>query len=108
MQCTLGRFEDLVLDFSLTHPRSCASKLHPMGNWNLDALGSTLKNKDRKHGIAYEQGNRVFLSLVADTYAKLSDDFVHFIWMLANAASTNSCLSQPRSDVASPESNFPS
>ena len=103
VQCKLGRFEDLVLDFSLTHPRSGTSKLHPIGAWKPDALGHTLKNKDRKHAISYEQGNHAFLSLVADTYGKLSDDFVRFIWMVANAASTNSRLSQPPSDQASTE-----
>ena len=104
VQCKIGRFEDLVLDFSLTHPRSGVSKLHPVGDWKPGALDKTLHNKDRKHGIAYEQGNHAFLSLVADTYGKLSEDSVCFIWMLANAASTNSRLSQPHSDSASPES----
>ena len=53
VQCKLGRFEDLVLDFSLTHPRSGTSKLHP------DALGHTLKNKDRKHCGMQFHTNRV-------------------------------------------------
>ena len=30
-----------------------------------------------------------------DTYGKISDDFVRFLWMMANAASTNFRLSQP-------------
>ena len=42
---------------------------------------------------------------MADTYGKISDDFVRFIWMVANAALTNSCLSQPPSDQASSESS---
>jgi hypothetical protein len=37
------------------------------------------------------------------TYGKLLDDFVRFLWMLANSASTNSRLSQPSSqDFADP------
>jgi hypothetical protein len=104
VQCKLGRFEDLVLDFSLTHPRSGASKLHPIGDWKPDALDRTRKAKDKKHAISYEQGNHAFLSLVADTYGKISDDFVRFVWMVATAASTNSRLSQPPSDGAPAES----
>jgi len=109
VQCKLGCFQDLVLDFSLTHQRSGASKIHPIGDWKPDALKLALKHKDKKHGISYEQGNHAFLSLVADTYGKISDDFVRFIWMVANAASTNSRLSQPPSDATpadSPDSSF--
>jgi hypothetical protein len=40
----------------------------------------------------------LFLSLTTDTY-KLSDDFVRFLWMLANSAPSNSGLSQPSSQV---------
>ncbi len=43
------------------------------------------------------QANHAFLSLTADAYGKLSDDFVRFLWMLAISASTNSRLSQPSS-----------
>ena len=70
-----GRFQDLVLYFSMTHPRSGASKLHPIGDWKPDALNHTVKIKDGKHAISlfsYEQGNHAFLSLVADTYGKIS------------------------------------
>ena len=42
--------------------------------------------------------------ITADTYGKISDDFVRFIWMVANAASTNSRLSQPPSNASSPAS----
>jgi hypothetical protein len=52
---------------------------------------------DTTHAIPCEQANHAFLSLTADTYGKLSDDFVRFLWMLANSASTNSRLSQPLS-----------
>jgi hypothetical protein len=60
--------------------------------------------------IPYEQAKHAILSLMADTYGKLSDDFVRFLWMLANSASTNSRLSQPSSqDFAnsSPDSFAP-
>ncbi len=39
--------------------------------------------------ISYEQGNHAYLSLTADTYGKISEDFVRFIWMVATSASTN-------------------
>ena len=39
---------------------------------------------------------------MADTYGKISDDFVRFIWMAAQSASTNFCLSEPSSAEASP------
>ena len=59
--------------------------------------------KDHKHAIHYEQTNHAFFSLVADTYNKLSDDFVRFIWMVANsAAAASSCPSQPNSAIATP------
>ncbi len=43
----------------------------------------------------FEQAQHAFLSLTADTYGKISDDFVCFLWMMATAASTNFRLSQP-------------
>jgi hypothetical protein len=49
----------------------------------------------RKRVIPYEQAHHAFLSLTADAYGKISDDFVRFLWMMANTASTNSRLSQP-------------
>jgi hypothetical protein len=97
VQCKVAHFEDLVLDFSLTHPRSGSSTLHPVGPWKPDALANLTQSKNRKHAIPHEQANHAFLSLTADTYGKLSDDFVRFLWMLANSASTNSRFSQPSS-----------
>jgi hypothetical protein len=48
------------------------------------------------------RGGIIFL-FKADTYDKLSDNFVRFLRMLANSASTNSCLYQPSSqDYADP------
>ncbi len=61
--------------------------------------------KNRKHAIPYEQANHAFLSPrpTVDTYGKLSDGFVRFLWMLANYASTNhSRLSQPSHDPKAP------
>jgi hypothetical protein len=52
------------------------------------------KSKDNKHAISYEQGQHAYLSLTADTYGKISEDFVHFIWMVATSASTNFRRSQ--------------
>ena len=51
-----------------------------------------------------EQSNHAFLSLTADTYGKVSDDFVRFLWMVSNTASTNSRLSQSPSDRELPQS----
>jgi hypothetical protein len=71
------------------------------------ALANCIQSENRKHAIPYEQADHAFLSLIPDTYGKLSDDFVRFLWMLANSASTNSRLSQPSSqDLAdsSPDS----
>jgi hypothetical protein len=104
VQCKVAHFEDLVLDFSLTHPRTGSSTLHPVGSWKPDALANLTQSKTRKHAIIpYEQANHAFLSLTADTYGKLSDDFVRCLWMLATSASTNSRLSQPSSqDFADP------
>ncbi len=38
---------------------------------------------------------------MADTYGKISDDYVRFIWMAAQSALTNFCLSEPSSAEAS-------
>jgi hypothetical protein len=89
VECQIGRFQDLILDFSLTHPRYGASKLHPPGQWKPDGLAHLTKSKDNKHAISYEQGQHAYLSLTADTYGKISEDFVRFIWMVATSASTN-------------------
>jgi hypothetical protein len=53
-QCQLGRFQDLILDFSLTHPRYGASKLHLAGQWKLHGLHSVTRSKDYrdKHAIS--------------------------------------------------------
>ena len=98
VQCKVAPFPDLVLDFSLTHPRTGASNLHPIGSWKPDALANADKAKSRKHAVSYEQSNHAFLSLTADTYGKVSDDFVRFLWLVANTASTNSRLSQSPSE----------
>jgi hypothetical protein len=58
-------------------------------------LGTANNKKIKKHALPYEQAQHAFLSLIADTYGKISDDFVRFLWMMANAASTNFRLSQP-------------
>jgi hypothetical protein len=86
VQCQLGSFQDLILDFSLTHPRYSASKLHPAGQWKLHGLDCVTRSKDNKHAISYEQGHHAYLSLTADTYGKISEGFVHFIWMVATSA----------------------
>jgi hypothetical protein len=100
---SVGRFQDLILDFSLTHPRYCASKLHPAGQWKLHCLDSVTRSKDNKHAISYEQGHHAYLSLTADTYCKISEDFVRFIWMVATSASTNFRPSQlPPTDTLAP------
>ncbi len=57
--------------------------------------GQQQKDKTWKHALPYEQAQHAFLSLTADTYGKISDDFVRFLWMMATAASTNFRLSQP-------------
>ncbi len=84
-----------VLDFTLTHPRTGSSNKHPIGSWKPEALTTANNKKMKKHVIPYEQAHHAFLSLTADTYGKISDDFVRFLWMMANTASTNSRLSQP-------------
>jgi hypothetical protein len=93
VQCKVAHFEDLVLDFSVTHPRSGSSTLHPVGSWKLMLSPISLSLKTENAAIPYEQANHAFLSLTADTYGKLSDDFVRFLWMLANSASTNAMFS---------------
>ena len=92
VQCKVGPYEDLVLDFSLTHPRTGASRQHPNGQWKAHAVATTERTKNAKHGISYAQGNHAFLSLIAETYGTISDEFVRFIWLVANYASTNSRL----------------
>ncbi len=89
VQCQVGRFQDLIVDFSLTHPRYGASKLHPAGQWKPSGLAHLTRSKDNKHAISYEQGQHAYLSLTADTYGKISEDFVCFIWMVATSALTN-------------------
>jgi len=43
------------------------------------ALANRIQSENRKHAIPYEQADHAFLSLMADTYGKLSDDFVRFL-----------------------------
>jgi hypothetical protein len=96
-------YEHSVLDFSLTHPRTGASSLHPVGSCKPDALANLTQSRNRKHAIMYEQANDAFLSLTADAHGKLSDDFVRFLWMLVDSASTNSRHSRPSAqDSADP------
>ena len=95
VDCKVAPFSDLVLDFTLTHPRTGSSNKYPIGSWKPDALGTANNKKIKKHALSYEQAQHAFLSLTADTYGKISDDFVRFLWMMANAASTNFRLSQP-------------
>ncbi len=104
MDCKVAPFSDLVLDcrdrdrdrdFTLTHPRTGSSNKYPIGSWKPDALGMANNKKTKKHALPYEQAQHAFLSLTADTYSKISDDFVRFLWMMATAASTNFRLSQP-------------
>ncbi len=54
---------------------------------------------------ADEQAQHAFLSLTANTYSKISDNFVCFLWMMATAASTNFHLSQP-SPNSEPQDTF--
>jgi hypothetical protein len=61
VQCKLAHFEDLVLDFSLTHPRTGFSTLHLVGSWKPDALANLTQSKNRKHAIPYEQADHAFL-----------------------------------------------
>jgi hypothetical protein len=51
-------------------------------------LGMANNKKIKKHALPYEQAQHAFLSLTADTYSKISNDFVRFLWMMATAAST--------------------
>jgi hypothetical protein len=66
-------------------------------------LGTANNKKIRKHALSYEQAQHAFLSLTADTYGKISDDFVRFLWMMATAASTNFRLSQPSPNSEGPQ-----
>ncbi len=95
VDCKVAPFSDLVLDFTLTHPRTGSSNKYPIGSWKPDALGMANSKETKKHALSYEQAQHAFLSLTADTYGKISDDFVRFLWMMATAASTNFRLSQP-------------
>jgi hypothetical protein len=101
VQCKVEYHEDLVLDFSLTHPQSGFSTLHPVGSWKPDAHANLSQSKNRRHAIPYEQANHVFLSLTADTNSPTT--LCAFFGWLADSASTNSRLSQPSSqDLADP------
>jgi hypothetical protein len=42
---------------------------------------------------------------MADTYSKISDDFLCFIWMAAHFASRNFCLSEPSSAAGTAEAS---
>jgi hypothetical protein len=78
----------------LTGARCGVCKLHAVGDWKPDALSHELKSQDSKHATSHEQGNHALVSLVADTYGKMADDLVRFMWMVANAGWTNCGLSQ--------------
>jgi hypothetical protein len=58
-------------------------------------FGHGQKQKDKKHALPYEQAQHAFLSPTADTYGKISDDFVRFLWMMATAASTVAKINSP-------------
>ena len=79
VQRTIGHYDKLVLDFSMTHPRVGNSKIHAQGTWKSKAVESASTRKDAKHAIQYEQSSCAFLSLTADTYGRLSEDFVRFL-----------------------------
>ncbi len=106
VQCPVGHFPDLVLDFSLIHPRTGSSARLPTGTWKPQALANAThdNHKTAKHAISYEQTNHAFLSLIANTYGQISNDFVRFLWVVATAASTNFRLSQPHSQDGSSQS----
>lgn len=61
------------------------------------------KRKNNKHSIPYEQGNHAFVSLIADTFGLLSEDFIRFVWMMANSATANFRQSQSSSFSAMPD-----
>jgi len=94
-KCKVAHHKDLDLDFFSTHPRTCSSTLRSLGSWKPDALANLTQCKNRKHRVLYEQANHASWSLTADTYGKVSVDFVRYLWMLANSASMNSRRSQP-------------
>jgi hypothetical protein len=58
-------------------------------SWKPDSLANLTQSKNRKHAIPSAQANHAFLSLKADTFGKLSDDFVRFHLLLSNSAWTN-------------------
>ena len=62
-----ARFEDMIMDFSLIHPRSGASKKLAPGIWKPNFLTTATKNKETKHCIPYEQGRHAYLSVMAHT-----------------------------------------
>jgi hypothetical protein len=49
----LGRLQSctlhLVLDYTLTHPRTGSSNKYPIGSWKPDALSNKKQQKDKKH-----------------------------------------------------------
>jgi hypothetical protein len=44
-----------------------SQSLHPVGSWKPDALAHVTQSRNRKHAIRYEQANRTFWPLTADT-----------------------------------------
>jgi hypothetical protein len=100
------RYQTLMtfLDASPNWFLNPTSRLSVLGSLILSPISLRLKTENTQFRM-----NRL-ITLSSDTYGKLSDDFVRFLWMLANSASTNSRLSQPSSqDFAnsSPDSFAP-
>jgi hypothetical protein len=48
--------------------------------------------KIKKHALSYEQAQHAFLSLTADTYGKISDDSVRFLWIGLRAFDTSASV----------------
>ncbi len=95
VDCKVTPFTNLVLDFTLTHPQTGSTDKYHIGSWKPDTLDMANNKKIKKCTFPYEQAQHPFLSLTADTYSRISNDFVRFLWMMATSASTNFRLSQP-------------
>ena len=82
----VGRFKQLVLGFTLIHPRvGTQSDNRQQGQWirGEDDLAQVLRDKQMKH-VEYHDRDIEYGTLAATTYGRVGEDFVRFLWYMAS------------------------
>ena len=92
----VGPYKQLVLDFTLIHPRvGTQSDGRQQGQWICaeDDLAQVLRDKQTKHLAYHDRGIESDGTLAVTTYGIVGDDFVRFLWYMASRS--NRCWEVP-------------